>query len=121
MKIENIIDDIIEDIKAVEFKLKEQITNQNPTLNFSINLPDIEKLSPIKVVEIIIHQYNTTYILRAEIHTHNGWRVFEYNNEYNEEVNDRNKALLKEWFKNLLREIIKKSKHTKKSIAVFPG
>ena len=118
MKIENIIDDIIRDITDIKNKLEVKISRENPLLNFKLLLPELEKLSPIKIIELVILDGDTTFILRADIHTHNGNRAFEYNfHQINTEANATkiDYVILNEWFINMLREIIKRNKLVLKS------
>ncbi len=118
MKIENIIEDIIHDITDIKYRLEEQICREKLLLNFKILLPDLEKLSPVKTIELVIISSDATFIFRADIHTHNGNRVFE-NNFHQTSIEaiatKTDYAILNELFINMLREIIKRKKLALKS------
>jgi hypothetical protein len=118
MKIENIIEDIKHDIRELRDKLEEHLTIQSPGLHYTLSLPGIEELATIKSIAVSIQEDDITYFLSVQIHTHNGNRVFE--NATQQIVNDQVVACTREHpfqerFVELVREVIKKSKHKKKS------
>lgn len=113
MKIENIIEDIKKDIIELGEMLEEQIRRENPSLNFFISLPDIEKLTTIKSMVLTIAEGNSNYFLGVQIHTHNGNRVFE--NEAKEIINHQvvpcfTRHPFQGRFVDMLRDIIKRRK-----------
>ena len=113
MKIENIIEDLIKDMIDIRQRLESLICNQEPQLNFSIDLPDLEKLSPVKIVEITTREEGHVYIIRAEIHTQNGNRVFDHSAgrlSASLKTDDKKMQLRHKWFLEVLRETIKKRK-----------
>lgn len=120
MKIENIIADLIEDIIDIRQRLDLLISDQEPALNFSTSLPDLEKLSAVKAIELTTREEGNIYIIRAEIHTQNGNRVFEDSarrlsaslSTNDERLEQRNK-----WFLNVLRETIRKRKKDIQALA----
>ena len=117
MKIENIIEDIIEDITDLKHRLEAQIKTENPQLEFAINLPEIEKLSAIKLIELCLQTGNEHHAYRVEIHTHNGNRVFE-NRTYRYIdgllVAEQQRPALYGWFIIVVRDAIKRRKLQKK-------
>ena len=120
MKIENIIQDLIEDALDIRQRLEALICALEPGLSFSTSLPDLEKLSPVKTIELITREEGHIYIIRAEIHTQNGNRVFEDSarrlsaslTSYDEKIAYRQK-----WFLTALRETIKKRKKDLQAIS----
>ena len=113
MKIENIIEDLIEDMIDIRQRLETLICNHEPHLNFSIDLPGLEKLSPIKIVELTTREDGLVYIIRAEIHTQNGNRVFEHSTgrlSASLKTDDEKMQRRHKWFLEVLRETIKKRK-----------
>lgn len=117
MRIENIIEDIIQDTVDIKNALMVQLHQDKPQLMFTVVLPELEKLSFIKVVELSFREQHISYTLRAEIHTHNGFRVFEMEclQRNNSISNDPNYFFLQKWFIDLLRGVIKKVKHLKRA------
>jgi hypothetical protein len=118
MKIENIIEDIKNDVKALRDKLEEQFKIENPGLNFSVSLPGIEELATIKSIALSIEEDNTIYYSCVNIHTHNGNRVFE--NPPKDIINSQpmpycTRHPFQDRFVDLLRDIIKKNKNKIKS------
>ena len=110
MKIENIIDDIIEDTLEIKNKLEEKVKREHPNLNFTIDLPGLKELSAIKVIEISIIEENYTSTFSVDLHTHNGHRVFEHNSSNSSENTRAPRHPFQDSLINLLREIIKKRK-----------
>lgn len=123
MKIENLIEDIIKDTTDIKTRLETRIRTDDPTLIFTILLPRLAQLSPVKTIEISIMSEGKLFILTAEIHTHNGNRVFETNSSTPVcSGEDKSRQYLNRyWFISLLREIIKKktSKRPVKYTAPF--
>ncbi|MEO6229965.1 MAG: hypothetical protein ABJB11_02295 [Ferruginibacter sp.] len=116
MKIENIIQDIIQDTVDIKNVLALQLQKEKPMVDFIITLPGVEKLSAIKVVELRFEEQQVSYTLRAEIHTQNGYRVFEMESWHiGGDIKDMAYDSLQKWFINLLRVVIKKVKRLKKS------
>lgn len=112
MKIENIIDDIINDTTEIKHQFEEKMKKECPGLNFSINLPGLEELSAIKVIEISIIEENYNPTFSVDLHTHNGYRVFEHS-PLNGNQHSVNRHQLQDFFISTLREIIKKRKSRK--------
>ncbi|MDO9375133.1 MAG: hypothetical protein V4725_05700 [Bacteroidota bacterium] len=113
MKIENIIQDIIEDTLDIRDRLEVAIHTQEPALNFSTSLPDLEKLSSVKTIELTTREEGNIYIMRAEIHTQNGSRVFEDSARRlsaSFSTNDERLDQRHKFFLSALRETIKKRK-----------
>jgi len=77
MKIENIIEDIKNDLQALKEKLEQQFRVNHPLLDFSVVLPDLDDLSAVKTVALLIEEADVIHYLSVQIHTHNGNRVFE--------------------------------------------
>lgn len=124
MKIENIIEDIIKDTIDIKNKLEEKIKLDNPDLNFTLNLPDIEKLSAIKLVELSVKENDKTLAFRAEIHTQNGNRVFENMPGKTPDITvSKNDHMhpMQGWFIETLREIIKRRKQLLKGTIKVSG
>ncbi len=116
MKIENIIEDIIHDTVDIKNALAFQLHQERPLIDFTITLPDLEKLSPIKVIELSFEDQRISYTLRAEIHTQNGNRVFDMEGwQMDAGTNDTTHDLLQKWFIDSLRGVIKKVKRLKRS------
>ncbi len=118
MKIENIIEDIQRDILELKDKLEEQFRKENPELNFSVNVPGIEDLSTIKSITLSITDGSTRYLFSAQIHTHNGNRVFEHEANImvnNQVIPDASRHPYQDNFVDLLRDIIKKNKNRMKA------
>ncbi|CAN5674394.1 hypothetical protein BH11BAC3_BH11BAC3_35060 [soil metagenome] len=116
MKIENIIQDIIQDTVDIKKVLALQLQKEKPMLDFTITLPELEKLSAIKVVELSFEEQQVSYTLRAEIHTQNGYRVFEIESwQTDDNIKDMAYDSLQKWFIDLLRLVIKKVKRLKRS------
>ncbi|MCW3090166.1 MAG: hypothetical protein JWP81_1235 [Ferruginibacter sp.] len=118
MKIENIIEDIKQDIIELKDRLEERVKQYNPDLNFSVTLPGIEELATIKSIALMIEEANTIYYLSVHVHTHNGNRVFENDPKKiidNQLVPYHHRHPFQDSFVDLLRDIIKKNKHKRKS------
>lgn len=77
MKIENIIEDIISDMRELSILVEDVLKKEYPFVDISVFLPGLEKLSTIKVIELWVREKEKTYQYGAEVHTHNGNRVFE--------------------------------------------
>ena len=98
-------------------RFRRQFKKDNPGLNFSVSLPDIEELATIKSIALSIEEGNAIYYLSVYIHTHNGNRVFE-----NVPVTIINNQAVpccdchpyQDKFVESLRDIIKKNKHKMK-------
>jgi hypothetical protein len=115
MKIENIIDDIIDDTTEIRNKLEEKVKKEYPHLNIAIALPGLKDLSAIKEIEITITEENTTSRFSVDLHTHNGHRVFEHNSLNDNQNIGAQRHPLQDPLVNLLREIIKKRKSRRAS------
>ena len=111
MKIENINDDIIKDTIDLRNEVEQKIIDEKPQLDFTLSLPGLEEMSAIKLIELSIHENEETHGIRAEIHTHNGHRIFENNFRQLQHTNTaKPRHPLHGWFFTLLREVIKKRK-----------
>ena len=109
MKIENIIEDIIEDTIELKNNLEERMKKEYPGFNFTIDLPGLQELSAIKVLQLSFFEDNNIYKFSVDLHTHNGNRVFEQSSHLNGN-NTCPRHPMQNNFINLLREIIKKRK-----------
>jgi hypothetical protein len=113
MRIENIISDIIQDTLEIKNMVEARIRKEDPDLSFSLELPELNSLSSIKLIELNIHHGEDLYTLSAEIHTLNGYRVFERASRRNPGSpvpHDPKGAQLQRWYIELLRETIRKRK-----------
>ncbi|MEO6719988.1 MAG: hypothetical protein ABIN67_06460 [Ferruginibacter sp.] len=121
MKIENIINDIIDDTIEIKNKLEDKIRRMYPDLDFTLALPGLQQLSAIKVIEISIVEENIVRTFGVDLHTHNGHRVFEHNPSNGNENRGASRHIMQDALINLLREIIKKRKsqkaHSRRSIS----
>src|SRR5215204_5829689 len=107
MKIEHIIEDIIADTLDIRSRVESAISSQSPGLDFTINLPGLEKLSVVKEIELTLHENGKACIISAEIHTQNINRVFAQarcrispnSGATNEQIAQREL-----WFLHILRE-----------------
>lgn len=118
MKIENIIEDIQRDVIELKNMLEEQFRKENPELSFSANVPGIEELSTIKSITLSIADGNAIYHLSAQVHTHNGNRVFENEPHIivdNQVIPNVSRHPYQDNFVDLLRDIIKKKKNRMKA------
>lgn len=113
MRIENIIDDIIQDTVDIRNRLEEQIIKQKPDLYFKLHLPQVDRLTAIRLIQLDVVEKNETRSFRAEIHAQNGYRVFI--DDYRNLLKQGNDGLatshpLQQWFILILRQTIKSKK-----------
>jgi len=125
MKIEHIIEDIKEDIKALAVELEGKIKAAHPAVHFFISTPGLEEMSTIKAIAITLPGDTQNLYFSVLVHTHNGCRVFEHEamvsaGGVQQSYIDRHQVQIS--FINGLRDIIKKKKsqsRTPKKAAVL--
>jgi len=118
MKIENIIEDIINDLQDLKKELEQKFIVKYPSVDFYIELPGLEDFSVIKTVALIIKENEIVYHLSVQIHTHNGNRLFE--NPSKKIIDDQlvlssHPHPYQEGFVILVRDIIKRKKRKMQS------
>ena len=118
MKIENIIEDIINDLQDLKKELEKKFIVKYPSVDFYIELPGLEYFSVIKTVALIIKEKEIVYHLSVQIHTHNGNRLFE--NPSKKIIDDQlvlssHQHPYQEGFVILVRDIIKRKKRKMQS------
>lgn len=110
MKIENIIEDIIDDMLEISCQTEESIKKQYPFYCISIFLPGLEQLTTIKIMQLLVKAKGETWVYCVEVHTHNGNRVFEKLNKEAGDICEKDTHHVYIFFVATLREIIKKRK-----------